>query len=74
MTVKAGESTIRPSESENLLGGQLHQNLGWASHIRDHSSSLLRQLSCRINGLKKVCVNASFETKVMVANGIVNSN
>ena len=73
VTVKAGESTIRPSESEKLLGGQLHQNLGWASHIRDHSSSLLRQLSCRINGLKKVCVNASFETKVMVANGIVMS-
>ena len=71
--VMAGESSISPSKSEKLLGGHLDQNLGWALHLRDHKSSLLRQLISRINGLKRVCVNATFETKLMVANGIVMS-
>ena len=71
--VNAGEFEIRPTESEKLLGAQLHQNLGWGCHIRDHKMSLLNQLSSRINGLKKICANATFATRLMVANGIVMS-
>ena len=73
VSLKAGDSVIRPSESEKLLGGHLNQNLGWALHIRNHKSSLMSQLTSRINGLKRVCVNATFKTKLMVANGIVIS-
>ena len=73
VSLKAGEFDIRPTESEKLLGAQLHQNLGWGLHIRDHKSSLLNQLSRRINGLKKICGNATFSTRLMVANGVVMS-
>ena len=73
VSVKAGEFEIVPTESEKLLGAQLHQNLGWGCHIRDHKLSLLNQLSSRINGLKKICGNATFTTRLMVANGVVIS-
>ena len=64
---------IKPSETEKLLGGQLHQGLEWNQHLRDHKGSLLRQLTSRMNGLKKVSVNASFSTRLMIANGVVMS-
>ena len=73
VTMMAGGYTIKPSESEKLLGGQLHQSLHWKLHVRDHKGSLINQLGSRLNGLKKVCVNASFDTKLMVANGVVMS-
>ena len=41
--------------------------------MRDHDQSLMKQLTSRINGLKRVCGSASFRTKLMVANGIVMS-
>ena len=69
----AGSYTIYPSECEKLLGGILHQSLKWKLHVRDHKGSLLKQLCSRLNGLKKVCVNASFGTKLMVANGVIMS-
>ena len=71
--MKAGPFTIFPTESEKLLGGQLHQSLEWNHHIRDHESSLVRQLTTRINGLKKISTNATFNTRLMVANGVVMS-
>ena len=51
----------------------MHENLEWRVHIRDHKGSLINQLIGRINGLKKVCVNANFKTRLMVANGLVMS-
>ena len=71
--LRAGDYLIKPSESEKLLGGILHQSLDWKLHIRDHKASLLNQLTSRLNGLKKVCVNGSFGTRLMVANGVIMS-
>ena len=71
--VMAGDFQIGLSESEKLLGGQLQQNLEWNAHIRDSKSSLMSQLTNRINGLRKVSINASFYTKLMIANGVVMS-
>ena len=71
--LEAGAFTITPSQTEKLLGGQLHQSLKWNQHIRDHDHSLMKQLTGRINGLRRVCGSASFGTKLMVANGIVMS-
>ena len=73
VSMKAGEYTINPTETEKLLGGQLHQSLQWNLHLRDHKESLARQLTSRINGLKRVCANAKFATRLMVANGVVMS-
>ena len=43
----------------------------WNLHIRDHSKSLVKQITTRINGLKKIAKTASFKTRLMVANGAV---
>ena len=61
--------TIKPIETEKLLGGHIQQYLESNLHIRDHKEFLLNQLNSRLTCLKNVCVNASFDTKLMVANG-----
>ena len=73
VSIQAGAHNIFPTEKEKMLGGLLHQSLKWNTHIRDDRESLLNQLTSRINGLRKVCINGSFETKCMIANGIVMS-
>ena len=72
VSIQAGEFTIEPTESEKMLGGQLHQSMKWNYHIRDSKQSIMRQLS-RINGLKKIAKNATFNTRLTVANGAVMS-
>jgi hypothetical protein len=59
----AGVFTIKPTESEKLLGChcQLHQSLDWKFHVQDHKGSLLNQLNSRLNGLKvKYRANSNF--------------
>ena len=73
VSIQAGPHTILPTESEKLLGCHLHQSMQWNLHIRDHSKSIVKQLTTRVNGLKKIAKNASFKTKLMVANGAVMS-
>ena len=69
----AGEFLVKPSQTEKLLGGQLHQSLEWSHYIRGSKGSLLSQLTSRIAGLRKVSINGSFKTRLMVANGAVMS-
>ena len=52
---------------------QLHESLQWNLHIRDHKESFIRQITIRINHLRRVCVNARFDTRIMVANVVVMS-
>ena len=73
VSIQAGPFTIHPTETEKLLGGHLHQSLQWNHHIRDHKNSIMKQLTIRINGLKKISKNATFNTRLMVANGVVMS-
>ena len=73
VSIQAGEYTIKPTETETLLGGNLHQSLQWNHHIRDGKKSLMKQLTGRINGLKKITQNCSFSTRLMVANGVYMS-
>ena len=73
VSMVASTFTIEATETEKLLGGVINQNLKWNQHLSDHESSLLKQLTSRINGLKRTCHNATFTTKLMVANGIVMS-
>ena len=71
--IQAGTFTITPTETETLLGGHLHQSLQWNHHIRDGKKSIMKQLTGRINGLKKIARNATFSTRLMLANGVVMS-
>ena len=73
VSIQAGPFIINPTETEKLLGGHLHQSLQWNHHIRDHKKSIMKQLTTRINGLKKIARNATFNTRLMVANGAVMS-
>ena len=71
--IKAGNFVIKPSETERLLGGVIHQSLGWSKHLRDGKSSLIGQLTGRINGLKRIARSAGFSTRLTIANGAVHS-
>ena len=73
VSIQAGTFTITPTETETLLGGHLHQSLQWNHHIRDGKKSVMKQLTGRINGLKKISRNATYNTRLMVANGAVMS-
>ena len=73
VTLTAGSYTIKPTKTEKLLGGVVNEDLKWNQHISDHESSLMRQLTSRLNGLRRTSHNATFNTKLMVANGILMS-
>ena len=68
VSIQAGPFTIKPIESEKMLGGILHQSLKWNTHIRDSKDSLMKQITGRMNGLKKVAGNSTFKT-----NGVITS-
>ena len=73
VSIQAGTFTITPTETETLLGCHLHQSVQWNHHVRDGKKSLMKQLTGRNNGLKKIARNATFNTRLMVANGVVMS-
>ena len=68
--IKAGPFTIEPTESEKLLGCNIHQSMKFNLHIRDHSKSVARQITFRINGLRKISRNSTFQTRLMIANAL----
>ena len=71
--LNTGTETILPQCEERLLGANLSNNLCWNTHIRESKSSLISNLTSRINALCKVSYYANFKTRKMVANGIVMS-
>ena len=73
VSIQAGTFEVSPTESETLLGGRLHQSMQWNLHLSEGDGSLAKQLTTRINGLKKISANSTFHTRLMVANGVVMS-
>ena len=71
--IQAGPYRIKPTECEKLLGAYLHKSMRWNWHIRDHNKSIMRQLTVRVNGLKRIAKTATFNTRLMIANGAVMS-
>ena len=71
--INAGEFVIKPTESEKLLGCHVNQSLKWNDHLMDSKTSMVRQLNMRNNALKRVCANAPFSARLMLANGIFQS-
>ena len=70
--VTAGPDIIDQSVSEKLLGGIIHQSGKWNEMIKNNKSSIVKQLSGRLNGLKKLN-QGDFQTKLAVATGIIQS-
>ena len=71
--VETGTVTIKPVETEKLLGLHIHESLKFAEHCRDNKKSLFSQLNPRMNGLRKLSRNATFKTRLMVANSTIMS-
>ena len=71
--VETGTVTITPVPTEKLLGLQLHESLKFSEHCRDNDNSLFKRLIPRMNALKKLAKNASFKTRLMVANATIMS-
>ena len=70
--VSAGPDQIRQSVSEKLLGGTFQNSARWNNMISNGKSSIVSQLSRRLNGLKKL-KQADFKSKLQVATGIIQS-
>jgi hypothetical protein len=73
IVLDTGMETILPQDHEKLLGCTISSNFTWNQHLRDDEFSLHRQLTSRINALRKISFAASFATRKMIANGIVIS-
>ena len=71
--VQVGAKLQTTSESEKLLGLQLHEGLKFQEYIMGSDSSLIKTLSIRLKALQKLRKVADFKTRIMVANGIFMS-
>ena len=71
--LNTGSEIISPQAHEKLLGCTISSDFTWNEHLVNSESSLQRQLTSRINALRKISHSASFETRKMIANGIVMS-
>ena len=70
VTLQAGVHTILPSETQKLLGCHIHQSLKWREHIQTNEKSIIRQLTSRLNAIRKLSINAPFQTRLMAANSV----
>ena len=68
-----GAEIILPQDNERLLGCQVSSDFKWNAHINDSEFSMQRQITSRINALRKISFASSFATRKMIANGIVIS-
>ena len=66
--VDTGTVAVTPVETEKLLGLNIHQSMRWKEHIIDSKKSMVKSLTSRLNALRSISVNASFKTRLMVAN------
>ena len=71
--LQAGNHRILPAKTGKLLGCEISDDLKWRYHLRDSEQSLIRQLTSRVNGLTMLSSRADFDTRLMVANGLVIS-
>ena len=70
VSLSADQHIVTPSSTEKLLGCQISEDLKWKQHILLSDQSLTKQLTSRVNGLCLISSSATFETRLMVANGI----
>ena len=73
VTLEAGGKTITGSQTELLLGCLIDQTGNFKTMIRDGKQSVVNQMKTRVAATKKVSKNESYETRLMVATGLVQS-
>ena len=62
-----------PIQTDKLLACQIIEDLTWKHHILLSDESVIKQLTSRVNGLCLISDRSTFETRLMVANGIILS-
>ena len=68
VSIDTGSVVVPPVDTEKLLGLNVHQSMKWKDHIMSNKKSLIKILIPRLNALKRIAVNASFKTRLLVAN------
>ena len=71
--IETGSVTIEPENTEKLLGLHIHESLKFQEHCRDNKNSIFNKIIPRMNALKRLSKNASYKTRLMVANATVMS-
>ena len=66
--IDTGSVMIAPSETQKLLGINIHQSIKWKDHIISNEKSMIKMLRTRLNALARIARNANFNTRLMVAN------
>ena len=72
--VETGTVSVIPVESGKLLGVNIHQSLKWKYHVITAESSMVKCLTGRLNCLRLKASNASFKTRLMLANAYFMSS
>ena len=66
--INTGTVTVKPVGTEKLLCLNIHQSLKWKEHVISNKKSMIKTLTTRLNALRKLSINATFKTRLMVAN------
>ena len=72
--VDTGSVLVHPKESGRLLGVNIHQSLKWKYHVMEADTSVLKCLTSRLNSLKSKAANASFKSRLLLANAYFMSS
>ena len=64
--IDTGTVVIKPTETEKLLGINIHQSLKWQEHVVNNKKSLIAMLNTRLSALKRVYKECKFHDR---ANG-----
>ena len=67
--LNTGSNLIQPSTNEKLLGVNVSNDFTWNVHILQ----MVRNLTVKNNGLKRVCWLLDFKSRKIIANGVINS-
>ena len=68
--INTPNEVIKPIRTEKLLGIVIQNDLKWNEYLLHNEKSLIKQLIPRLNALKIITKIASFEVRLMIANGI----
>ena len=66
--IDTGSVVVTPSETQKLLGINIHQSMKWKEHIISNEKSMIKMLRTRLNALVMIASRANFKTRLMVAN------
>ena len=74
IVLDTGQEIIEPVQHERLLGAEISNDFKFNFHIRDGDKLMMNILTSRTNALRKIASISSFNTRKIIAEGIIMSN